>query len=512
MAETSFTFGPFQFFPDSALLRRGGDIIALGNRGAVLLHALLEADGKAVNKSALMERGWPGTIVEEGNLPVQIAALRKQLGPRPDGEDWIVTVPRVGYRLMTEAIETPHKPETEPDLPAVAVMPFDNLGNGEADGYFADGITTDIIAALMRFKSFKVMSRNCSFAYRGRTVDTRQVAHELGVQYVLEGSIRRQGQRLRIMVQLVDGANATHLWADGFDGELDDVFDFQDRITERVACLVEPAIEIAEIERSRRQRPGSFAVYDVYLQSMACLNEETEDGNARAYALLTGALTIEPDNAMMLGHAAWALEHRYTMGWPSIGADDKEKCVEYARRGLQHAAGNARVMSHCGMALLQTGKDYDAGMAVLLAAAAANPNDLFVTANAAIATLHCGPIDKALELLHRGLRLGPNDPDSRFFLCAIAMAEIIRGNYEQALDWAAQSLALNAHFDPTYWMLIAANAHLGRMDEARFHLEKLMAISPEVSLSRIRRGQPAKDESRIGPILEGLRRAGLRPD
>lgn len=512
MAETSVTFGPFQFFPDSALLRRGGEAIALGHRGAVLLHALLEADGRAVSKSVLMERGWPATIVEEGNLPVQIAALRKLLGTRPDGTDWISTVPRVGYRLLTETTAVPTMPEIVPDLPAVAVMPFDNLGNGEVDGYFADGITTDIIAALMRFKCFKVASRNCSFAYRGRTIDTRQVGRELGVQYVLEGSIRRQGKRLRIAVQLVDGISAMHLWAEGFDGNLDDVFDFEDRITERVASLVEPAIEAAEIERSRRQRPGSFALYDVYLQSMACLNEETPEGNARAYGLLTEALAIEPDNAMVLGHAAWALEHRYTMGWPAIGPDDKEKCVEYARRGLQHAAGNARVMSHCGMALLQTGKDYDAGMAVLLAAATANPNDLFVIANAAVGTLHCGPIDKALELLHRGRRLGPNDPDSRFFLCAIAMAEIILGNYEDALDWAAQSLALNAHFDPTYWMLIAANAYLGRMDQAHAYLETLMAISPEVSLARIRRGQPAKDESRIGPILEGLRRAGLRQE
>ncbi|MCV9963491.1 winged helix-turn-helix domain-containing tetratricopeptide repeat protein [Pararhizobium sp. BT-229] len=508
MAETSVTFGPFVFLPDSGLLRRDGEAVALGHRSAALLHTLIEAQGKVVSKAVLMERGWPATIVEEGNLPVQIASLRKLLGLKSDGKEWISTVPRVGYRLLLEA--TPAKTDTVPDRPAVAVLPFDNLGKDDNDDYFADGVTTDIIAALMRFKSFKVVSRNCSFAYKGRTVDTRQVARELGVQYVLEGSISRQEKRLRITVQLVDGARATHLWADRFEGKLDDIFDFQDRITERIASLVEPAIEGAEIERSRRERPGSFAIYDIYLRSLSYLVDETAEGNAAAYALLIEALVVEPDNAMVLAHAAWALEHRHTMGWPSIGPDDKEKCVEYARRGLQHAAGDPRVMAQCGMALLQTGKDYDAGMAVILSAAATNPNDLFVTAAAGVAILHCGPLDKALEYFHRGLQLGRNDPDARFFLSGIAMAQIILGNYEEALEWAAQSLAINARFDATYWMLIAGNAHLGRMDEAHRHLEKLMAIAPGVSLSSIKRGQPAKDQSRIGPVLEGLRLAGLR--
>lgn len=510
MAETSVTFGPFGFFPNSGLLRRDGKAVALGHRSVALLHALIEADGEVVSKAALMERGWPATIVEEGNLPVQIAALRKSLGTKPDGKEWISTVPRVGYRLLLESAGTPGHPDTQPDVPAVAVMPFENLGKDESDSYFADGVTTDIITALMRFKSFKVISRNCSFAYRGRIVDTRQVAKELGAQYVLEGSVRRQDKRLRIGVQLVDGINATHLWVDRFDGELDDIFNFQDCITERVACLVEPAIEAAEIERSRRERPGSFAIYDIYLRSLAYLIDEAADANAAAYALLVEALAIEPDNAMVLGHAAWALEHRQAMGWPQIGADDTEKCVAYAQRGLQHAAGDARVMAHCGMALLQTGKDYEAGMAVILSAAAANPNDLFVTAAAGVATLHCGPIDVALEYFRRGLRLGRNDPDARFCLTGIAMAQIILGNYAEALDSAAQSLALNAHFDATYWMLIAGNAHLGRMDEAQSYLGKLMTIAPGVSLSSIRRGQPAKDESRIGAVLEGLRLAGLR--
>jgi tetratricopeptide (TPR) repeat protein len=319
---------------------------------------LLEAEGRVVTKADLMERAWPGLTVEEGNLTVQIATLRKLLGARPDGTEWIVTVPRVGYRLPRQ----------------------DDAG----------------------------------------------------------------------------------------------------------------------------------AVYDLYLRALAANTDESIESNAVAYTLLREALTIEPENALILSLAAWALEHRTTMGWPLLGEDDKAECLRLARRGLQHSAGHPRVMVHCGMALLQTGKDYEGGMAVLEAAAAANPNDLRVAACSGIAALHCGDIDDALERLHRALRLGPRDPDARFSLTGIAMAEIFRGNYEAAVSFAARSLALNAHFDPTYWMLIAAHAHLGNMAEARQYLHALEAIAPGVTLEKIQAGQPAKDPGRFVPVLEGLARAGMR--
>ena len=256
------------------------------------------------------------------------------------------------------------------------MLPFENLSGDPEQDYFADGVVEDIITALSRFKSFAVIARNSSFVYKGRAVDVRQVAEELGVRYVLEGSVRRAGDRLRISAQLVEAATGANLWAEKFEGALEEVFDFQDRITESVATVVEPHIQTAEIERSRRERPRSIAAYDIYLQGLPKLYSETEELNRDAYALFTEALALEPDNAIVLAHAAWALGHRTHMGWSPIGADDEQKCVELSRRGLDHAAGDAMVMAQCAMALIHTAKDYDWGMAVIQSAVEANPNSL----------------------------------------------------------------------------------------------------------------------------------------
>ena len=498
-------FGPFVLDAGSGTLQPDGKVLAVGQRGLVLLEALVEAEGKVVAKAELMEKAWPGTIVEEGNLTVQIAALRKALGAAPDGQEWIVTVPRVGYRLVRpNAVEA-----TSPAPPALAVLPFANLSGDAEQEYFADGVVEDVITALSRFRNFSVIARNSSFAYKGRAVDVRQVAKELGVRYVLEGSVRRAGDRLRIAAQLVEANTGAHLWAEHFDGALAAVFDFQDRITEAVATLVEPHIQAAEIARSRAERPGSVAAYDILLQAVPKINKETDKDNAEAYALLTRALALEPDNALLLSHAAWALDHRGAMGWPPIGPDDRQKCTELARRGLQRAAGDPTVMGKCGIALIQTAKEYDWGMAVIESAAKANPNNMLIAAQAGVGHLHCGNVEDALAYFHRAIRLSPNDPDAHISMTGVAHAEMVLGNYAEALAWAARSLALNTTFDPTFWMLIAANAHLGRMAEARRFLEALKTFAPDVTIARIRAGQAAKDPGRIEPILEGLRLAGL---
>ncbi|MDK1482784.1 transcriptional regulator, partial [Sinorhizobium sp. 6-117] len=325
---------------------------------------------------------------------------------------------------------------------------------------------------------------------------------------VLEGSIRRSSNRLRIAAQFVDGGSGAHLWAETFDGELDDVFEFQDRITESVATLIEPHIQTAEIERSRRERPGSVAAYDIYLQALAKISTETEKDNAEAYALLRKGLEQDPDNALLLAHAAWALEHRHTMGWPPLGPDDVAECSALARRGLEQAAGDAMVMAHCGVALLQTARDYDWGVAVLQSAAEANPNNLMVVVRAGIGHLHCGSLDQALAHFQRANRLTPGDRGAHFSLCGIAYVEMMRRNYPEALAWAARAHAGNPNFDPTLWALIAANAHLGRMEAAHRYLDELRKIAPGITIARIRAGQPAKD-ARITPVFEGLSIAGL---
>jgi TolB-like protein len=499
MEQGSLAFGPFVLDPARGVLRRDGAAVALGQRALAVLTALAEAPGRTVGKADLLERAWPGTIVEEGNLTAQIAALRKALGAE---RDWILTVPRVGYRLALPAPATP-----DPAIiPSLAVLPFANLGGDPEQDWFSDGVVDDIITALSRFRSFAVVARSSSFAYKGRAADVRQVAAELGVRYVLEGSVRRAGDTLRITAQLVDGTTGAHLWAERFDGAAAAAVELQDGVAATVAMQVERHVNDAETTRAHAERPGGASAHDVVLHAMTWTKAAAE--NAAAYAELTAALRREPDNPHLLSHAAATLEQRIAMGWPPFGPDDRERCRELARRGLLNAAGDAKVMADCGMALLQGAREYDWGLAVLESALAANPNDERVVVRTGVAHLHCGDIEQALACFHRAYRLSRGWAAGAS-LTGIAHAHLVLGNHAEARDWATRSLAANPAYDPTFWMLIAANAHLGRMDEARRHLAEFRRLAPDVTVASIRAGQCARDPGRIEPILDGLRRAGL---
>jgi TolB-like protein len=482
--------------------------VAIGHRAAAVLAALALARGEAVFKADLLSEAWPGVIVEEGNLAVQVAGLRKAMGRGPDGRDWIVTVPRLGYRLAAPDLAPS---PVDVDGPVLAVLPFQVLGGAEGDGYFADGVAEDIIAALGHFRSFTVLSGSTSFLFRDRE-DPRAVARDLGARYLLHGSVRRAGERLRIGAELTDAVAGAHLWAETYDGPVDEVFDFQDHITESVATVIEPQIQAAELARARRERPGSVAGYDVPLQARARILAETPAENAAAHALLTQALALDPHNPRILAHAVWVIEHRTSMGWPPFGPDDVARCAGYVRRALERAAGDPAVMAPCGIALIQTVKDDDWGLAVLRAAAGANPNDLVAAMMAGVGEYHCGDLDVALAHFARALRLSPHGPFVYVSCCGIADVHMARGAYAEAAEWANRSLGANPNFDPTFWNLIAANAHLGRMAAARRHLAELRRLRPGITLARIRAGQPECNPARKAATYDGLRLAGLEED
>ena len=261
--------------------------------------------GDGVNVAARLQQiAEPGGICVSGKVAREVEK-KLALGLEPMGDQKLKNLvePISASRIVMEGSAVPKpslRPLDPPVRPALAVLPFTNLSGDPEQDYFADGVVDDIITAFSRFTSFAVIARNSSFVYKGRAVDVRQVAKELGVRYVLEGSLRRAGNRLRIVAQLVDGVSGVHLWAEHFDGSVSDVFAFQDRITADVALKVGPQIQMAEIERSRRERPGSVAVYDTYLQAIPMINNETAKENAEAYALLTRALSLEPENAQLL--------------------------------------------------------------------------------------------------------------------------------------------------------------------------------------------------------------------
>src|SRR5215471_2244750 len=268
---TIYLLGPFRLDVEAAILFRGAEPIALGQRAVALLRVLVERAGIPVSKDALIGAAWPGLTVEESNLTVQISALRRVFGEEPGGEGWIETLPRRGYRFVgpvgtkgrgSIAASSPvsNFPTDAaapglalPNQPSIAVMPFQNMSGDPEQGYFADGMVEEIITALSRFRSLFVIARNSSFAYKGRPVDVKQVGRELGVRYVLEGSVRKAASRVRIIGQLIDASTGAHLWADRFESALEDIFDLQDQITASVVGAIAPRLEQAEIERAKRK-------------------------------------------------------------------------------------------------------------------------------------------------------------------------------------------------------------------------------------------------------------------
>jgi TolB-like protein/Flp pilus assembly protein TadD len=510
MREQRISFGSFVFDRGSATLWQGDTLVPVGGRGAAILDALLEAENAVVAKAALMERAWHGMIVEDGNLAVQIATLRKVLGRRPDGDEWITTVARVGYRLLREG------PGAKEDgRPAIAVLPFVNMSSNPEQDYFADGLVEDLITGLSRFKSFAVVARNSSFAYKGRAIDIRQVGRELGVRYVLEGSVRRKKDQIRISAQLIEGSSGAHIWAENFDGTLADVFDVQDRITENVVGVVEPKIRWAEIERARRKRPENLDAYDFYLQGLPHIQDapvfrldDYDDG----IALFEQAIALDPTFAPALAYCAWCHEKRVTRGGAAPrGVNDAERAIALADRALKADGADPVVMMIAGVVAMTIKGDLEAGSRLIRQANALNPNSPLISNVAAYAHYLRGDYDAAIACNLRAIDLNPGSPAASWALNGIARANISAGRVEEALTWALRACDGPVDIDFAHGIVAAAYALLGRGDEARAAIEHARLIWPHLTINTLV-GADGRPEDRDKLLIEGLLKAGLARD
>jgi TolB-like protein/Flp pilus assembly protein TadD len=505
------TFGPFVLLHGRELLRDGAPV-AIGQRALMVLDGLVGAEGGVVTKAELMARAWPGVIVEEGNLTVQVATLRKELGTRPDGQDWIVTIPRIGYRFagLDPARPAPAAPVLtgESGKPRLAVLPFANLSGDQSRDYFADGVVEDLITALSRFKSFAVTSRNSTFAYKGKAMDVRQVARELDVRYLLEGSVRLVGDRVRVTTQLVHAQSGTHNWAQSFDGELGQIFEFQDRITEAVVGLVEPQIRKAEIERARRQWPADPQAYDYFLRALPFFYSRDPQGYRTALEYLEQAIALEPDYAAALAYASWADARRGTVSLKMLTDDESVRCLEYARRALLYGEDDPVVLAICAHTLLAIGHLPAEGLAAARRALDANPNNVSVQILAGICNMLAGDLDQAEACGRRAFQLSPGAPEAYEGLAITGFSLFLKGEDAAAVEWLEKSRSAFVDWPPTMWMLTAAYAHLGRMDDAARTLRRLLELAPYTTLEGIGTIR-ARGDARLDRLLDGLRMAGL---
>jgi TolB-like protein len=281
---TNVALGPFRLDLGNDLLLRGTEPVALGKRAILVLRALIERPGTLVSKEALIEAAWLGQAVEESNLTVQIAALRRAFGTASGGDGWIETMPRRGYRFVGPVVATEAASLALPEKPSLVVLPFQNMTGDAEQEYFVDGMVEEITTAIARLPWLFVIARNSAFTYKRKPFDVKQVAQELGVRYVLEGSVRKAANRVRITGQLIDTATGAHIWADRFDGALNDIFDLQDQVASNVAGAIEPKLRQSEIERASRKPASSLSAYDLYLRALAQSYRYTVKGLAEAVA------------------------------------------------------------------------------------------------------------------------------------------------------------------------------------------------------------------------------------
>jgi TolB-like protein/class 3 adenylate cyclase/Flp pilus assembly protein TadD len=365
-----------------------------------------------------------------------------------------------------------------PDKPSIAVLPFQNMSGDPEQEYFADGMVEDIITALSRFKELFVIARNSSFVYKGKTVDIQKVARELGVRYVLEGSVRKAGNRVRITGQLIEAATRAHLWADKFDGGLEDIFALQDGVTESVVGALAPTLHRSELERARRKPPDNLDAYDYMLRALPHIFANTPPEARTAIPLLTEALRRDPDYA----YARALLANSISQIWRSATGQERaslQKTAEdHARRALALDSDDSRVLTYAGWVLLITAQDVARGRAALDKATVLNPNLAAALAYHGIALALTGEPEAAIRDANKLLRLSPIDPSNFLAWQAIALARIVSNEYDEAAIAAQKAIDVNPRFPMAYaWSLVA---ECGRGDKARAEtrLQQLSEILP----------------------------------
>jgi adenylate cyclase len=419
---------------------------------------------------------------------------------------WPVRVYRV--RLGGEA--SPARPALAlPDQPSIAVLAFENLSGDPQQDYFADGMVEEIIMALSRMRWLFVIARNSSFAYKGRAVDVKQVGRELGVRYVLEGSVRKAGNRVRIAGKLIDASTGAHLWADRYEGTIDDVFDLQDQVTASVVGAIVPKLEQAEIERVQRKPTERHAAYDHYLKGLAGVHLWTREGNKQALAHFYQAIELDENFASAYGMAARCYCQKKSNGWTEDRVQEVPETTRLARRAAQVGRDDALALCTAGFALAYVAGELEDGIALMDRALALNPNLALAWYFSAWGKVWLGEPDAAIERLARAMRLSPQETLFFNMQAATAHAHFIAGRYAEALSWAEAALRQCPEHTTALRVLSASCAFLNRPEQARKAAARLSQLDPRLRISNIGYLVPYRRPDDLAQLAEGLRMAGI---
>ncbi len=520
-------------------LTRGGAPIPVEPQVFDLLIYLVENRDRVVTKDDLIETVWDGRIVSESTLTSRINAARKAVGDSGKDQAVIRTIARKGFRFVgtvSDAVAsrsvtsgaltpggavappqgTPSAPATpEPsrnhlpplDRPAIAVLPFANISGEPEQEYFSEGISEDIITALSKLRWFYVVARNSAFSYKGKSVHLKQIGEELGVGYVVEGSVRKDGDHVRITAQLNDVVTGSHLWAERYDRDLADVFAVQDEITQAVVAAIEPQLYAAENFRARRQTPENMVAWDLVMRALSHYWRVTRQDNLVAQALLEKAIAVDPGYGQALSLLAACYTFSAHMGWETM-----PRAIPLAERAALSAirADSEDAWAHYALASVYLFyKRFDDSIAEFELALRLNPNFSPARGIYGVALAYCGRWEEGASAARQALRFSPRDPFAAIYCGVASYCQYVGRNYPEAIRLSREAVRQRSDFVGAHRVLTASLGMSGEADQAKVALEALRRVQPSISLAWLSSEMPFEREEDRAHYLEGFRKAGL---
>lgn len=522
MPSNSYIIGPFRLDSEAQALYRNAEPLALSQRAVSLLRLLVEQPGEIISKDALIDAAWDGLAVEESNLTVQIASLRRVLGVEPGGERWIETLPRRGYRFVgpAAAVDAKRAPQSVatggppllPDKPSIVVVPFQNLSGDTTQDYFVDGLVDDLTVALGREKWLFVIAGPSARAFKSADAEPREIAVKLGVRYVLRGSFRRLGDEVRIVAQLIDANSGQHVWSERFEDRVDNVFDMQDRLIAQVSAMIAPALRSTEIERARSKAPESVTAFDLYLQALPRMRTSLAD-NRQALEFLDKAVTLDPNYSAAYALAARCYQFQLLMGWVQRSEPSLKSGILLGQRAVELGRSDSEALWMAGLALIILDGQLDLGAGWIDRSLSLNPNSADAWVSSGMCHNYRGDYETAIEHFDRSQRLNPLDTLHHFRWNLVGMSYFGAGRYHEAYDAAGKCLSAGSTYPQALFLKLSACGQLGRTEEAAGTLTKLLAVHPRCSLTWASEYFGTMFNVRnadfVARYVEGARRAGL---
>ena len=498
-------------------LRLGGTIVPVEPQVFDILVYLIANRDRVVSKDDLIESVWGGRIVSESTLTSRVNAVRRAVGDSGDKQEFVRTFARKGVRWIAPV--KPGKPEAKtegqinnplalPQKPSIAVLPFRNISGDAEHDSFVDGVTEEIITALSRVRWFFVIARGSAFAYKSRDIDPNEIARELGVRYILTGSVRRADDRIRVAAQLIDANSRSNVWARSYDRALSDIFAVQDEITQTIVGGIEPELGRAERERARIKQRDSIDAWSIYQRGMFHVYRYTQADLAQARKLFEDAIAIDADLGPAYSAIAEAYYYEVVYGFADSPGDNRQRAIEVAQKAVALDRDDAG--AHCTLGRIRyLCREYAAAISELELALDLNPSLALAHYGLGAAFVFSGRPYDAFPHLESAIRLSPQDPNMGSYLVRIAEAKYLIGDDEAAVRFALRALAQPSFQWSRYAVLIAALGQLGRQEEARRYLAELSRIRPDFSVAFVRTMHPFSRDMGIDRYYEGLRKAGV---